>query len=94
MIALKKINKILENNKIIPKVKPIEKLEMILEHLKRLVTTKNEKVALLEMRTHIGYYLRQVPNSSELKNQVFKTKTIDELKELIEDFINRRLYEK
>jgi len=91
---IKETVELLENNKIINMVKPIEKLEMILEHLKRLIATKNEKVALLEIRTHIGYYLKQVPASSELKNQVFKTKSIIELKELIEDFIKRRLYEK
>lgn len=63
-----------------------ERLEMILIHLERLIKTKNEKLALLEIRTHIGYYLKGVPNSGELKNNIFKTKNIEELKNLIIEF--------
>ena len=59
---------------------------MILENLNRLIETKSEKQALLEIRTHIGYYLKTVPNSSELKNNIFKTKEIKELKNLLERF--------
>ena len=69
-------------------IKPssIERIDMILEHLNRLIETKSEKQALLEIRTHIGYYLKTVPNSSELKNNIFKTKEINELKNLLERF--------
>lgn len=68
------------------KVSYEERLDMILEHLNRLVKTKNDHLALLEIRTHIGYYLKSIPNTSELKNKIFKTKSIDELKELINTF--------
>ena len=76
----------LEKN--IEPIKPtsIERIDMILEHLNRLIETKSEKQALLEIRTHIGYYLKTVPNSSELKNNIFKTKEIKELKNLLERF--------
>lgn len=63
-----------------------ERLDMILEHLDRLIKTKNDHLALLQIRTHIGYYLKSIPNTSELKNKIFKTKSIDELKELINTF--------
>lgn len=68
------------------KVSYKERLDMILEHLDRLTKTKNEHLALLQIRTHIGYYLKSIPNTSELKNKIFKTKSIDELKELINTF--------
>ena len=76
------LEKGIEPNDITPK----EKLDMILEHLNRLIKTKNEHLALLEIRTHIGYYLKGISNTSELKNKIFKTKSIDELKELINNF--------
>lgn len=76
----------LENNKVITKPTSLDRINMILEHLDRLIKTKSEKQALLEIRTHIGYYLKTVPNSSELKNNIFKTKDINELKKLLEEF--------
>jgi len=83
---IKEIVDYLEKN--IEPIKPtsIERIDMILEHLNRLIETKSEKQALLEIRTHIGYYLKTVPNSSELKNNIFKTKEIKELKNLLERF--------
>lgn len=76
----------LENNKEIAKPTNLDRINMILEHLERLIKTKSEKQALLEIRTHIGYYLKTIPNTSELKNNIFKTKTIQELKKLLEEF--------
>ena len=63
-----------------------EKLDMILKHIDYLKKTKNPKVANLEMRTHIGYYLKGVKSANNLKEIVFKCKTIDELETLIKEF--------
>ena len=65
-----------------------EKLEMILEHLKRLENSKNEKVAVLEMRSHITWYLKGISNTNELKEQIFKINKIKELKKLIKDYMD------
>ena len=83
----------LENGVIIDDPTPLERLEMILLHIDKLLKFKPEKQALLEIRTHIGYYLKGVPNASELKNNIFKTKSIDELKNLIEEFKGEKKYE-
>ncbi len=63
-----------------------EKLDMILKHIDYLKKTKNPKVANLEMRTHIGYYLKGIKSANNLKENVFKCKTIDELEGLIKEF--------
>lgn len=76
----------LENGTIPEKVSDEEKLNMILKHIELLEKNKNEKVANLEMRTHIGYYLKGVKNASQLKQDVFKSKNIEELKRLIKEF--------
>ena len=52
-----------------------------------LLSTKNEKVALLEMRTHIAYYLKGIPGTKELKQKIFKTKTKKEIIDLLDDFL-------
>ena len=69
-----------------------EKLKMILHHLDLLSSSKNSKVALLEMRSHAAWYLKGIHNTSKLKEDIFKTKTIEEFKELISSFLKEESY--
>ena len=48
--------------------------------------TNAEKIALLEMRSHIAWYLKGVPNSKELKEAVFKTNTKEEIINLLNKY--------
>ena len=75
------------DNNIEPKEITIEeKLDMILKHIDYLKKTKSEKVANLEMRTHIGYYLKGIKSANTLKEKTFKCKTLNELESLIKEF--------
>lgn len=76
----------LENNVVLDKVSLEEKIDMIKRHLNLLRETKNDKVALLEIRTHIAYYLKGLNNSSELKNQIFKTNSFEEIEKLLNNY--------
>lgn len=76
----------LENNIIPESVTEQEKYDMILKHIELLKNQKNEKVANLEMRTHIPYYLKGVKGASLLKQKVFQTKNLEELKNLIKEY--------
>ena len=59
---------------------------MIRYHLELLLKTKPEKIALLEMRSHIAWYLKGIPKSKELKEAVFKTKTKEEIIDLLNKY--------
>lgn len=74
-------------------ITPIEKLDMILHHLELLKDSKNEKVAILEMRSHAAWYLKGIKNTKELKEQIFKITSIDDFKNVIEEFKRERYYE-
>ena len=76
----------LENGTIPKEVTFEEKIDMIKKHLNLLRKTKNDKVALLEIRTHIAYYLKGLKNSSELKNMIFKTKSFEEIEALLNEY--------
>lgn len=60
-----------------------EKCDMMLKHLDNLLKQKDEKIAVLEMRSHIAWYVKGIPNTKEFKNEVFKINSSDELKKLI-----------
>ena len=41
------------------------------------------------MRSHIAWYVKGLPGSVEVKNQVFKATSILELKEILENYLNK-----
>lgn len=63
-----------------------EKSEMIKKHLNLLKETKDEKRALLEIRSHAAWYLKGVHGSSKLKQDICKVKSVSELIKLLEQF--------
>ena len=64
-----------------------EKIAMIKKHLKLLLQTKPYKVAMLEIRSHAAWYLKGLPNAKELKENIFKTKTEEELIDLLDNYL-------
>ena len=74
---------------IINKPTPKEKIEMCFHHMEYLSKIKCEKVTVLEMRSHIAWYLKGIPGSVETKNQVFKATTIKELEEILKNYLNK-----
>lgn len=75
----------LENKELI-NVTSEDKINMCLKHLELLKDLKNEKIACLEIRNHIAWYLKGISGSNELKNKVFKTTSIHDIISLLIDF--------
>ena len=73
----------IENNNIIEKPTHIEKIQMIKKHYELLKKHENTKVALLEIRTHALWYLKNIPNVKEIKNEIVSCKTEEEFNEVI-----------
>jgi len=70
------------NGEEIKEVTKLEKLDMIVKHLTYLLEFKEEKPAILLMRTHIGYYLKGF--NKEFKNEFMKITTKEEFINMIE----------
>lgn len=58
----------------------------ILNHIELLINLKNEKVAILEMRSHVAWYLKGLPNSTFIKNDLFKCVSKEELIDLLDRY--------
>lgn len=54
-------------------VTPIMKIDTAIKHLNYLLETNTEKFSVLESRKNIGWYLKGLPNSSLVKERIFKT---------------------
>ena len=74
------------NGKPLKEVTIKQKLDMILKHLNYLLEFKSEKIAILEMRTHISYYLKGI--SKEYKQQFMKVTTKEDFIKLVSEVEN------
>ena len=54
----------------LPEVSKKEKLRVINEHLRLELENKEEITAIREMRKHIAWYTKNMPNSSEFRNEI------------------------
>ena len=82
----KECKEYLENGQLISKPSDIEKLNMIRKHYKLLKDDKNEKIALLEIRTHALYYLKDMKDSKYYKELICKTKNEKEFLEVLDNY--------
>ena len=82
----KQINEYIENGTIIDKPTPLERVDMCLKHLSYLEEIKVTKVAVLEIRNHVAWYLKGLKGSNEIKNSIYKTKDIKEIFELLNKY--------
>ena len=77
----------LENGRIPQNVTPKEKIDMLKRHFKLLLEDTNEKQAILEIRTHALWYIKGLPKSSQMKNEICKTKTSEELFKILDNYL-------
>lgn len=76
----------LETGELLPSVSFIEKVNMMKKHYQLLLEDKCEKTAILEIRSFIIWYLKGMPKSKEIKNQICQCKTSEEMFKIIDDY--------
>ncbi len=63
-----------------------DKISMILHHLDYLQSLKSEHIAALEIRNHIGWYLKGVPGGTIIKNKIYQTSNIRDIISILNTF--------
>lgn len=63
-----------------------EKLETILLHMDRAIDFYGERLGVLEMRKHIGWYLKGLPNSAAVKRAIQEEKDPRQIKHMLTKF--------
>ena len=66
-----------------------EKIKMCLKHMDYLLKIKNDKVAILEMRSHISWYLKGLPNNIEVKKEIFGAQTKEEVVKILNNYLKK-----
>lgn len=66
-----------------------EKIDMCIKHMNYLLSFKDEKTAVLEMRSHIAWYLKGLDGVNEIKREIFKATTEKDVLEILTKFKNK-----
>ena len=64
-----------------------EKIKMCIKHLKYLSETKDEKIAVLEIRSHAAWYLKGIENASLIKNKIYQCNSIRDIMQVLNEFL-------
>ena len=81
-----RLNHYLETGELLPGPDGKEIREMILRHSRMLVRYKGEKPAMRQMRGHVAWYTKGLPNSAAMRNEINQVETMEELKDFLERY--------
>lgn len=76
----------LETKKEPSEVSSFDKIEMMRKHLNLLASVKEEDKAILEMRSHLAWYLKGMKGGHEIKRRIFQTKSRKEIDAILNDY--------
>ncbi len=65
-----------------------QRLAIIERHIGDMIALKGEKLALQEIRKHLGWYLKGFPNSAKIRNELFQLKSKTDLMSYLSSYFN------
>ena len=83
---IKETKEFLETGEVATQPSNKDKLNMIKKHYQLLCQDKGEKLATLEIRSHAIWYLKGMPKSSEIKNEICKAKTSKDIFDILDNY--------
>ena len=84
----KKIIYFLEHGEKMPEPSNEEKYNVIKEHFELLLRYKGEYTATREIRKHIGWYVKGMPNASEFRDKINKVESEKDFFEMLNNYFN------
>ena len=83
----KELYEYFENNRVIEKPTNHELMDVILRHHQLLLDLKGEKLAMLEMRSHVAWYLKGRPGSAKIKDLCNKQTDFNEVIKILKEYL-------
>ena len=65
-----------------------ERINTALEHLSYIIEDKGENVGVLQARKHLSWYLKGIRGSAKLRDEINRSESFDEVKEMLEELLN------
>ena len=86
--VFRRIRALAERGEVLPLPTAQERLEAGVRHLGMLVRTAGEHVAAKEMRKHVAWYIKGLPHSARVREQVNRTRSAAEMVELMRQYLS------
>lgn len=65
---------------------PEERLEIMLLHIERALEFHGERLGILEMRKHLGWYLKGLPHSAPVKQEIQKARDENHIRQVLSQY--------
>jgi tRNA-dihydrouridine synthase B len=85
--VFRRIRALAERGEVLAPPTAQERLEAGVRHLALLVSSAGERVAAREMRKHVAWYIKGLPHSARVREQVNRTRTAAEMVELMNGYL-------
>ncbi len=85
--VFKRIRALVERGELLPPPTAQERLEAGIRHLHMLVESAGERAAAKEMRKHVAWYIKGLPHSARVREQVNHTRDATEMVELMRTYL-------
>ena len=82
----KKIIHFLKTGEKLFEISKEEKYKVIMEHFNLLLEEKGEFTATREIRKHVAWYVKGMPNATEIREKVNKVESKEEFNKIVSDF--------
>ena len=83
----KRVIKYLKDGELLPEPTAEEKIKLAMRHFEMLSELKGEYIGLLEMRQHLGKYIKAMYGSSEIRMKINTSESKEEIFELLKSLI-------
>jgi nifR3 family TIM-barrel protein len=71
----------------VPPPTPVERLETGIRHLGMMVESVGPDCAAREMRKHVAWYVRGLPHSARVREQINRTRAVEDMVELLRSYL-------
>jgi len=78
----------LKNGELPSEPSPMEKVNIALHHMERLIQLKGEKIGVREMRKHAAWYIKGLPNAARVREQLNEVETRHQMHSLLLDYVS------
>ena len=78
----------LETGELLPPPTPQEKMKIACLHMNRMIATKGEKLATLEMRKHMAWYLKGLRGGAKIRNLINGCTTKEEMTNILSQYLD------
>lgn len=78
----------LETGEILPPPSAHEKIDVARLHMNRMIASKGEKLAILEMRKHIAWYLKGLRGGAKVRNLINGCTTKKDMEEILLQYLD------